>query len=177
MSHNNTESNKYHGKPCEKCGNDFRYLRTDRCVHCQLESSRRYDRKNKEKRKKQNMEWRRRNPEHWREICKKNAAKPENRKYARRWARERRRELSKLGIFTGGPGGKRTTPESKKHIRARGAVRTEVENGRIPHISTQNCVECGRPARYYHHEDYNKPLDVEPLCASCHGYRHSPHPK
>lgn len=29
------------------------------------------------------------------------------------------------------------------------------------------CVDCGAPAVGYDHRDYNKPLDVEPVCAGC----------
>ena len=29
------------------------------------------------------------------------------------------------------------------------------------------CVDCGKPAHSYDHRDYEKPLDVEPVCRSC----------
>lgn len=37
------------------------------------------------------------------------------------------------------------------------------------------CQDCGKRCKPHgHHEDYSKPLDVEWLCPSCHGLRHSP---
>ena len=46
-------------------------------------------------------------------------------------------------------------------------VSKAVKAGDIPHISTQSCVDCGKQAAAYDHRDYNKPLDVEPVCKSC----------
>ena len=33
--------------------------------------------------------------------------------------------------------------------------------------SCYKCVDCGANATDYDHRDYNKPLDVEPVCRSC----------
>ena len=28
-------------------------------------------------------------------------------------------------------------------------------------------MDCGAPARHYDHRDYNKPLEIEPVCVRC----------
>jgi len=33
------------------------------------------------------------------------------------------------------------------------------------------CVDCGKRAKVYDHRDYNKPLDVEPVCIKCNSMR------
>ena len=50
--------------------------------------------------------------------------------------------------------------------KAMAAVKSAVRKGELPHISTQKCVDCGKPANHYDHRDYNNPLDVEPVCHS-----------
>lgn len=30
-----------------------------------------------------------------------------------------------------------------------------------------SCSDCGKPATCYDHRDYNKPLEVDPVCSSC----------
>ena len=42
-----------------------------------------------------------------------------------------------------------------------------VKAGKLPKVTTLDCVDCGKPAEHYDHRDYNKPLDVEPVCRSC----------
>lgn len=57
------------------------------------------------------------------------------------------------------------------HDRARSAVRQAVLAGELPHISTQECVKCGKQAQEWHHtKDYapDNWLEVEPMCRSCH---------
>ena len=53
-------------------------------------------------------------------------------------------------------------------------VASAVRRGDLPRVSTCDCVDCGIQAADYHHEDYSKPLDVEPLCRLCHVKRHNP---
>lgn len=50
---------------------------------------------------------------------------------------------------------------------------TEVKGGRLPKLSSVEvaCVDCGRRATQYDHRDYNKPLDVDPVCRSCNQIR------
>ena len=41
-------------------------------------------------------------------------------------------------------------------------------SGRLPYLTGAiNCVDCAEPATRYDHRDYDKPLDVEPVCRSC----------
>ena len=54
-----------------------------------------------------------------------------------------------------------------KHI-----VNHAVENNRMPRVTTLICTDCNKPAQHYHHDDYEKPLDVVPLCQICHIQRH-----
>jgi len=54
------------------------------------------------------------------------------------------------------------------------AVFNAVRRKDLPRVSTCDCVDCGIQAAEYHHEDYSKPLDVEPLCRLCHTKRHNP---
>lgn len=56
---------------------------------------------------------------------------------------------------------------------ARSAISNAVKLNKIPHVSTLSCKDCGNQAQNYHHEDYDKPLKVTPLCAYCHCSRHS----
>lgn len=50
-------------------------------------------------------------------------------------------------------------------------VRKAERTGALKPIREHSCVDCGAPARHYDHRDYNKPLEVEPVCASCNYYR------
>ena len=47
-------------------------------------------------------------------------------------------------------------------------VGNAVRDGKLPHVSTQPCATCGDPAEHYHHQDYERPLEVTPLCVPCH---------
>ena len=51
------------------------------------------------------------------------------------------------------------------------AVSSAVKRGEIPSIHTQKCIDCGKPAKHYDHRDYDKPLDVEPVCMGCNDKR------
>lgn len=54
---------------------------------------------------------------------------------------------------------------------AHSKVQKAVSRGDLPAVQTQTCVDCGAPATDYDHRDYNKPLDVEPVCRPCNGVR------
>ncbi len=60
-----------------------------------------------------------------------------------------------------------------KKTSARLAVNEAVQSNLLPHISTIKCHDCGKQADHYHHEDYDKPLAVIPLCIQCHTNRHN----
>lgn len=47
------------------------------------------------------------------------------------------------------------------------AVARAVRAGLLPPVKTKFCVDCGHQAEAYDHRDYNKPLDVAPVCRGC----------
>src|SRR5436190_23131036 len=53
--------------------------------------------------------------------------------------------------------------------KAGAAVYRAVRLGNLQNLKTSvvPCVDCGKKASVYHHENYKKPLEVEPLCISC----------
>jgi hypothetical protein len=55
--------------------------------------------------------------------------------------------------------------------RARLIVNWARTNNILPPVAGQTCVDCGRPATCYDHRDYNKPLEVEPVCHACNSVR------
>jgi hypothetical protein len=59
----------------------------------------------------------------------------------------------------------------KIHDKVRYVTRKAVNKGLLPHPKTLECNDCGAPAICYDHRDYNKPLEVEPVCKSCNGSR------
>ncbi len=51
------------------------------------------------------------------------------------------------------------------------AVGRAVRKGLLKPAKECTCVDCGKQARDYDHRDYNKPLDVVPVCRSCNQLR------
>jgi len=51
--------------------------------------------------------------------------------------------------------------------KAHNAVQKAVKQGILPSVKTLNCVDCGKPGECYDHRDYNKPMDVVPVCRKC----------
>lgn len=51
------------------------------------------------------------------------------------------------------------------------AVIKAVESGLLPKPTSHTCADCEKPATVYDHRDYNKPLDVTPVCNSCNNIR------
>ena len=51
------------------------------------------------------------------------------------------------------------------------AVRKEITAKRLKPASELVCVDCGDQALDYDHRDYNKPLDVQPVCRRCNKLR------
>jgi hypothetical protein len=47
------------------------------------------------------------------------------------------------------------------------AVQCEIREGRMQRAHTLKCMDCGSNASDYDHRDYNRPLDVQPVCRSC----------
>lgn len=55
--------------------------------------------------------------------------------------------------------------KNKAHI----IVNNAIANGKIKPVGSYICSRCKeRQAEHYHHPDYNKPLDVIPVCTPCH---------
>ena len=48
-----------------------------------------------------------------------------------------------------------------------GLVNRSIQRGEIPPASEFACADCSGPASQYDHRDYNKPLDVVPVCRHC----------
>jgi hypothetical protein len=46
-------------------------------------------------------------------------------------------------------------------------VAASIRDGYLPKPSTLTCLDCGASAQVYDHRDYNRPLDVEPVCHAC----------
>lgn len=62
---------------------------------------------------------------------------------------------------------------NKDTVRAAAKLHLAIADGTMPSASKLNCDICGRQAQDYHHPDYSKPLDVIPLCRSCHRRLHA----
>ena len=58
--------------------------------------------------------------------------------------------------------------------RIRVKVHIAIKEGLLPPLD--KCSNCSSLANVYHHHDYNKPLDVTPLCRRCHINWHREHP-
>lgn len=60
-------------------------------------------------------------------------------------------------------------------------VMVAISTGEIPHPETLMCCigfdSCRGKATQYHHVDYSKPLDVFPVCQSCHQRWHAGNPQ
>jgi len=63
---------------------------------------------------------------------------------------------------------KKVRVDNPKKAKAWGAVGYAVKIGKLPPARSLDCNVCGEPATGYHHFDYDEPLWVIPLCASCH---------
>lgn len=42
-----------------------------------------------------------------------------------------------------------------------------ISHGLVPPPEDFKCADCGRGAQAYDHRDYDRPLDVQPVCYSC----------
>ena len=68
---------------------------------------------------------------------------------------------------------KREEHYEKKRISgaesAKSSVSYAIKTGRLPSLKENFilCVDCKKRATCYDHRDYNKPLDVQPVCVSC----------
>lgn len=51
-------------------------------------------------------------------------------------------------------------------------VNAAVKRGELQPVTQCICVLCGNQAKHYHHESYDRPLDVTPVCSACHKLIH-----
>jgi hypothetical protein len=52
-------------------------------------------------------------------------------------------------------------------------VKIAIRKKLLPPPTDFKCMDCGVPATCYDHRDYNKPLDVQPVCSRCNTLRGS----
>ena len=67
-------------------------------------------------------------------------------------------------------GGKRKMKTTHVALIARRQVNHAIEAERLPRPDTLTCIQCGKPAREYHHHLGYAPehwLDVVPVCSAC----------
>jgi len=57
--------------------------------------------------------------------------------------------------------------------KAHSQVKKAIKNGILQPVKELKCKDCGCQAEIYDHKDYNKPLEVEPVCRSCNRKRGS----
>ena len=56
--------------------------------------------------------------------------------------------------------------------KANKQVTKAIKAGILPPAETEFCFACGSDAHHYHHVDYSKPMEVIPVCRSCHRQWH-----
>lgn len=64
-------------------------------------------------------------------------------------------------------GCKASSGGKKAGLDAHRMVELAVRLGYLKPISECQCADCGEPATDYDHRDYNRPLDVDPVCRPC----------
>jgi hypothetical protein len=150
-------------KPCRKCGSTKRYKpkrgrKLGNCKACQKTNSKAWRKANPEEHRAKCKAWRKANPEKYRTTIK-------------TWQKnnpDKHKAINKAWRQTH-PYKKDNPEKHSAHVIVNSAVR----RGDLPRVSTCDCVDCGIQAAEYHHEDYSKPLEVEPLCKKCHIKRHN----
>lgn len=55
--------------------------------------------------------------------------------------------------------------------KAKSEVYKLVRKGILPKANTLLCIDCWGSAEVYDHRDYNKPMNVSPVCRSCNSLR------
>ncbi|MBW1931449.1 MAG: hypothetical protein JRI56_00180 [Deltaproteobacteria bacterium] len=150
------------------------------CKVCQEEYKRKWRQKNKEKIAEYHQKY---YQEHKTDIVKyhrkyRQEHRAERAEYQRKWRQEHRarwaeyhrrwRHGHKAQVREYVQKWRQNNPEK---VRAHNAVNCAIQAEELkPSVF---CEECGLPAETQaHHEDYNKPLEVDWLCRSCHRQRH-----
>jgi hypothetical protein len=65
----------------------------------------------------------------------------------------------------------------KVEIAARAKVRRAINKGELPALNQVLCAGCKGEPKHYHHPCYALPLEVIPLCTTCHNLAHILEPK
>lgn len=60
----------------------------------------------------------------------------------------------------------------RKYKEAHKILHREINRGNVPPVNSCECAFCGKRAEAYHHDSYDFPLEVIPLCYKCHGLLH-----
>ena len=93
----------------------------------------------------------------------------QQREYLRNYMKQNRKKLTPEENQTKLAANRAKYPERDK---ARALVNDRVRKGRWPKAAFFLCTDCDQHAQHYHHEHYDQPTSVEPLCTLCHGKRH-----
>lgn len=59
-----------------------------------------------------------------------------------------------------------------ERVKAALKVQRALQSGKLAPATESFCFVCGNPAQHLHHMDYSKPLEVIPVCKSCHSQWH-----
>jgi hypothetical protein len=141
---------------CKECGDDqIKKYREDNPEVIRKHGAK-YKMENSDKIKKRNRKYNNRNREERAKYSREYYAK--NRKKALQYARDYR-------------------DENHKKICAQVIVREAIRLGDLPAATEKMCFvgldNCNEYAQHWHHVDYSKPLDVFPVCRSCHKRLHA----
>ena len=100
-------------------------------------------------------------------CARRRASLPENRQATKEWLQN-----TNEGKEAVRRGNRSRYKRDREKVLARSKVRVYWKRGKLPAPTECMCLDCGIQATEYHHEDYSKPLEVIPLCKSCHIKRH-----
>ncbi len=148
-------------------GKPHRFAR--QCRNCQRERSRRHYHNNKQDYKDRAKKWDADNPDRVRANRLK--WEEENRERVERRQKEYRSRPESIKMTNERSRKYRRTVEGRFKESVRSKVNSAIRNGTIQ--KPDSCEECGKKGYVEgHHEDYNKPLDVDWLCKKCHWDKH-----
>ena len=91
------------------------------------------------------------------------------REYQRKWKATRGRKPTTEEKRAYNEAYKTKHPEK---VSAQRLVQYRVKTHAWPKAEFFLCAECNDKATHYHHEHYEQPTSVEPLCQKCHSKRH-----
>ena len=173
----NVGMNKYHGKPCIKCGATERYEDGGRCCACHRVRAKKWREANPEKMREYGKRWSKANPEKRSEYTRRwQAANPEKvREIARRWGednRDRKSEYDKRWF--------EANPEKVREYNHRRRIHKNNNESQPYEFKVicahydNRCVKCGEKKKLT--VDHINPIskggpdiasNIQPLCKSC----------